>query len=394
MQFMFDDEEGTFRFGARAMARGDVERKILEYCKKHKLPFDVAFQRMWKEKQFTTALGTPFDLSIEENRDLQLKRAYLNSIKLDSQYSDLKSKFTTLLDVENGKELDSKRKDVEFSSGLQLVIAFQSALRSAYQYFQHDMRVQDQELFLQQAQTITLMLSLDLQRYPSQLQFIENRLQELVAWIFTPSTGRTKRTNVNGKSIVEYDKQLLSKYNELVRGYLNHNAYAMSNGESDFVGPDLCIDWNLGVNCTFGENCENLKKWHEFFSHHCMKHGRPVLHRRIDHPRHPLVECKQFRATWKPVPPPQAGVDNMTFTRPDIRKVLQARANNNNNYNNNNYGFGTGRGRGNYRGRGKGGYRGRGRGRGGKTWPDKSGKPSAPQKAPIPKIEASGEGNK
>ena len=69
MQFMFDDEEGTFRLGARAMARGDVERKILEYCKKQKLPFDVAFQRMWKEKQFTTALGTPFDLSIEENRD-------------------------------------------------------------------------------------------------------------------------------------------------------------------------------------------------------------------------------------------------------------------------------------------------------------------------------------
>ena len=44
MQFMFDDEEGIWSFGARAMARGDVERKILDYCKQHQLPFDVAFQ--------------------------------------------------------------------------------------------------------------------------------------------------------------------------------------------------------------------------------------------------------------------------------------------------------------------------------------------------------------
>ena len=169
MQFMFDDEEGTWSFGARAMARGDVERKILEYCKKNKLPFDVAFQKMWKEKQFTTALGTPYDLSIEENRDLQLKRAYLSAIKLDSQYSDLKEQFKTLLDVENGKELDSKRKDVEFSSALQLTIAFQCSLRTFFQYFKFDMSQGDKEKYLEQAQTIMLTLQLDLQRYPQQL---------------------------------------------------------------------------------------------------------------------------------------------------------------------------------------------------------------------------------
>ena len=294
---MFDDEDGTFRFGARAMARGDVERKILEYCKKKKLPFDVAYQQMWKEKKFTTALGTPFDLSIEENRELQLKRAYLNSIKLDSQYSDIKDRFTTLLDVEAGKELDSKRKDVEFSSALQLIIAFQSALRTIYQYLKHDMLDEDKEKFLSQAQTISLMLQLDLQRYPSYLQFIENRLQALIAWVFTPGRGRTKITNVNGKVKIRYDIPLIGKYDELVRGYLNHNAYALSNAHSHFVSPDLCIDWNLGTNCTFGENCKNLKKWHEFFAHHCFKHGRPTLHRATDTPQHPLVTCQEFRAT-------------------------------------------------------------------------------------------------
>ena len=166
---MFDDEEGTWSFGTRAMARGDVERKILEYCKKNKLPFDVAFQKMWKEKQFTTALGAPYDLSIEENRDLQLKRAYLSAIKLDSQYSDLKEQFKTLLGVENGKELDSKRKDVEFSSALQLTIAFQCSLRTFFQYFKFDMSQGDKEKYLEQAQTIMLTLQLDLQRYPQQL---------------------------------------------------------------------------------------------------------------------------------------------------------------------------------------------------------------------------------
>ena len=344
MQFMFDDEEGTFSFGARAMARGDVERKILDYCKKNKLPFDVAYQKMWKEKKFTTSLGTPFDLSIEENRDLQLKRAYLTSIKLDSQYSDLKEKFTTLLDVENGKELDSKRKDVEFSSGAQLLIAFQCSLRTFFEYFKFDMNQEDKEKFLVQSQTIMLMSQLDLQRYPKQLQFIQNRLKALVTWLFTPGNGRTKVTNVNGKVIFRYDKQLLSKYEELVRGYLNHNAYSLSNVDSQFVVPDLCIAWNLGVNCTYGENCKNLKKWHEFFSHHCFKHGRQAMHLSNNHPSHPLVTCTNFRATWRPVPPPTTSNENSIYERPDMRKTLAAKGATA-------YPYGAYRGRGNYRGR-------------------------------------------
>ena len=226
------------------------------------LTFDVAYQKMQKEKQFTTSLGTPYDLSIEENRELQLKRSYLDSVKLDSQHSDLKDKFIikTLLEVEAGKELDSKRKDVAFSSSLQLIIAFQSSSRTCYRNFMHDMPLEDKEKYLSEAQTISLMLQLDLQRYPTQLQFIENRLNALISQIFTPSNGRTKVTNVNGNVKFEYDKQLLTKYGELVRGYLNHNAYALSNTESHFVVPDLCIQWNLGTNCTFAENCSNLQK--------------------------------------------------------------------------------------------------------------------------------------
>ena len=105
--------------------------------------------------KFTTALGTPYDLSIEENRDLQLKRAYLDAIKLDSQYSDLKDKFKELLEVETGKELDSKRKDVEFSSALQLTIAFQCSLRMFFNYFKFGMSQGDKEKYLEEAQTIT-----------------------------------------------------------------------------------------------------------------------------------------------------------------------------------------------------------------------------------------------
>ena len=392
MQWIFDDEEGTFSLGTRAMARGDVERKIMEYCKKNKLPFDVAYQQMWKEKQFTTALGTPYDLTIEENKDLQLKRAYLSSIKLDSQYSDLKEKFITLLDVENGKELDSKRKDVEFSSSLQLIIAMQSALRTFYNYFKFDMIMEDQEKYLFQSQTVMLMLQLDLQRYPKQLQFIHNRLRALTSWLFTPSNGRTKVTNVNGNVKFRYDKDLLKKYQEIVRGYLNHNAYSLSNVESQFVVPDLCIAWNLGVNCTYAENCKNLRKWHEFFSHHCMGHGREALHLPLDQPRHPLVTCTDFRATWKPVPPPPTGNTNTNYERPDIRKMYATRSSTAAPY------FGAFRGRGGYRGRGRGG-RGRGRGRGGydrRTWTDKyptATTPTNPSTGKAPKVESS-ENNK
>ena len=393
MQWIFDDEEGTFSLGTRAMARGDVERKIMEYCQKNKLPFDVAYQKMWKEKKFTTALGTPYDLSIEENKDLQLKRAYLSSIKLDSQYSDLKEKFMTLLDVENGKELDSRRKDVEFSSSLQLIIAMQSALRTFYNYFKFDMTMEDQEKYLSESQTIMLMLQLDLQRYPKQLQFIHNRLRALISWIFTPSNGRTKVTNVNGSVKFRYDKDLLNKYQEIVRGYLNHNAYSLSNVESQFVVPDLCIAWNLGVNCTFAENCKNLRKWHEFFSHHCMGHERDALHLPIDNPRHPLVTCTDFRATWKPVPPPPTANANNTYERPDIRKMTATRSGNPGMY------FGPFRGRGGYRGRGRGG-RGRGRGRGGydrRPWTDKYPSGTTPTSTAIaktPKIESTTEATK
>ena len=362
MKLMFDDEEGAFRFGARAMARGDVEKKILEYCKKNQIPFDVAYAKMWKEKKFTTALGTPYDLSIEENKELQLKRSYLDSIRLDSQYSDIKQKFSTVLEVETGKELDSKRKDVEFSSSLQLIIATQSALRTAYNYFRYDMSMEEREKYLREAGTVMMMLELDLQRYPTQLRFIESRVQAFVAWIFTPKNGRTKITNINGKVTISCDKKLIIKYNELVRGYLNHNVYAAGEAESPFVVPDLCIAYNLGVNCTFGENCKNLKKWHEFFTHWCVRHGRPALHKPLNTPRHPLVTCKHFRATWKPVPPPPNAIDNNTYERPDIRKFVANRATR--------PGFDSSRGRGGFRGRGGRGGRGRGRGRGRRFWND------------------------
>ena len=69
---------------------------------------------------------------------------------------------------------------------------------------------------------------------------------------------KNKITNVNGKVTISCDKKLIEKYTEQVRGYLNHNVYAAGDSESPFVVPDLCVAYNLGVNCTFGENCKNF----------------------------------------------------------------------------------------------------------------------------------------
>ena len=106
---MFTDENGNFVLGRRARTRGDVEKDILDYCKRKGLAFDIAFKKMWDEKLFTSSLGAPYDLSVDENLDFELHRAFLFGTRFDAHGTDLQRKFKQLLGVDFGKELDSKR---------------------------------------------------------------------------------------------------------------------------------------------------------------------------------------------------------------------------------------------------------------------------------------------
>ena len=105
---MFTDENGNFVGARLAKTRGDVEKEILKYCEQKSLPFDIAFKEMWDDKRFTSALGAPYDLTVEDNSDFELHRAFLVSAKYDAHSSDLQRKFKQMLQVETGKELDSK----------------------------------------------------------------------------------------------------------------------------------------------------------------------------------------------------------------------------------------------------------------------------------------------
>ena len=96
---MFTDEHGNFVGGRRAKTRGDVEKEILKYCERKKLPFDIAYKEMWDEKRFTSALGAPYDLSIDENLDFELHRAFLAATKYDAHGTDLQRKFKQLLEI-------------------------------------------------------------------------------------------------------------------------------------------------------------------------------------------------------------------------------------------------------------------------------------------------------
>ena len=262
---MFTDENGNFIVGRRARARGDVEKEILKYCERKHLPFDIAFKQMWDEKLFTTALGAPYDLSVEENIDFELHRAFLFATRFDAQGSDLQRKFKKLLKVETGKELDSKKNDIEFTSGAQVCAAVDASLYRVYEYYKHDMSEKEKLDYLEQKNQVMLKVHMDVQRHNKNLEFLTSRMRAFTSKVIDPGHGRIVEVNLNGQENNVYDKKLNNVYVKLVRNYLNHNAFVLSKVKMLFIPAGACILFNLGLNCEHSKNCTKESQWHVFF---------------------------------------------------------------------------------------------------------------------------------
>ena len=321
---MFTDENGNFVGGRRAKTRGDVEKEILKYCERKSLPFDIAYKEMWDDKMFTSALGAPYDLSIDENLDFELHRAFLAATKYDAHGTDLQRKFKQLLDVEAGKELDSKKSDVTFSSSAQICLAVDTSLHRVYQYYKHDMSEKDRLKYLEQKSEVMLKVHMDAQRYNTNLELLKSRMRAFTTAIMDPSKGRTVLINLNGKQDRTYDKDINSVYKQLVRNYLTHNAYVVTSVKMLFVPANACILFNLGLNCEHSKNCTDESKWHVFFTHWCIPCGPQNLNEYDEGKVHPLVSCKSFRATWMPCIL-DSQWQTRAYTRPDMPKMIKAR---------------------------------------------------------------------
>ena len=345
------DDNGNFRFGNRARTRGDIEKEILKYCEKHSVTFDVAWKNMWQEKIFVSALGAPYDLSIEENRDIELKRALLYAVRFDAQSSDLKRKCRKELEVDNDKEIDSKRHDVEFSSALQLCTALETSIYRVYEYYKYGMSEKEKVNYLEQSKEVMIMAHMDAQRCEMNLPLVEARFSAYAAELIRPACGREVIYNKNGFQGVKYRKKLVKKYKELVRSYFSHNAYVVSKSVMIFIPSNLCYKYNFGMGCEHSENCSNESKWHVWLTHWCLKCGsQAIAYSKEKEKKHPYVACKHFRATWAPTVK-DYNWENKKYDRPDMDKLIERR---------NNLRINSQRGRG-----GRGGPKGRGtRGRG------------------------------
>ena len=346
---MFTDENGNFVMGRHAKTRGDVEKEILKYCERKKLPFDIAFKEMWDDKLFTSALGAPYDLSINDNLDFELHRAFLVATRYDVHSTDLQRKFKQLLKVESGKELDTKKSDVEFYSGDQICLAVDTSLHRVYQYYKHDMSEADRLKYLEQKSEVMLKVHMDAQRYQTNLELLKSRMRAFTTAIMDPAKGRTVLISVDGEQRREYDKDLDVIYKQLVRNYLTHNAYVVTTVKMVYLPAKACILFNLGMNCPHSKNCTIESKWHVFFTHWCFPCGPQDLNNYDEDKVHPLVACKKFRATWMPCIL-DSQWQTRSYTRPDMPKMIKARQDKLAQ-------------KGGRRG-GKGGYRGRGNGRG------------------------------
>ena len=344
---MLMNSDGEFTFGRRAKTRGDVEGDILKYCKLNKKPFDVAYTEKWENKDFTATLGTPYDLGVDENLESELNRAFLYSVKFDAQGSELKRKFKKLLSVEAGKELDTKKSEIKFTSAMQVCIAVGSSLHRVFLYYEHDMSEQDKIKYLQQKSEVMLKVLMDVHRHELNLELVVSRMRAFTAQTMRPGYGRTVEINLNGKKRNVYDKKLNELYEKEVRRYFNHNTFVVSRIKMIYLPASACIYFNFGMNCDHARNCSEQDKWHKFWTHWCLQCGPQQIYDYDENEVHPLVACKHFRATWAP-----ALIDpnwnNNSYTRPDMPRMIKYRQQN---------GRGRGRGRG-----GRGNSRGRGRG--------------------------------
>ena len=187
MRCMLDEDgNSSIVFGHRAKAKGDVEKDILKYCEKNGVPFDMAYTKLWENKFFQQSLGIPYDLSIEENLEGELNRALLAAAKHDVHSSDLKRKYKKLLKVDVGKELDSKKQDVEFTSGLQICTAVHASLDRVFQYYKHDMSEKEKLNYCNEMNEVMLKVHMDVQRYEKNLKLVESRMRAFVAEVMRP----------------------------------------------------------------------------------------------------------------------------------------------------------------------------------------------------------------
>ena len=358
------DEDGTSGFLRRTRSKGDVEKEVKKYAKLHNLPFDMAFTQMWEEKHFSATLSAPWDLSVADNLEEELNRAFLTALDEAAHSNALKRKYKKMLEVETGKTLDSKKEDLEFATAMQLATAVQSSLHRCYEYYSNDMSDKEKIAFLERSKKVMLRVHMDVQKFERVLEFITSRMKAFVAEVMRPGYGRTVKVDVNGNSTRSYDKDLVDLYDKKVRSYLTHNEFVVSRHQKVYIPGGACWQFNFGLGCIHAQTCTNEAKLHVIMTHWCICCAMGPEDRKGDEEKkvHPMVSCRHFRATWRPTPI-TPNWDERDFDRPNMEKMIelkQARASfGNRNFNRPNGGGG----RYPRQGGGNGGRPGRGRGK-------------------------------